>query len=82
MPPPHHLTPQQWDVMHLVACGLTNKAIACELGTSPTNVQYYIGKLFDKARVRGRVALVIRAIKLGWVRLDEIELDNGGYYDT
>lgn len=74
LPSPHNLTPRQWDVVYLVACGWTTHAIACELGVSPAAVTHHIGRLMRRAGVDGRVGLAVRALQLGWVRLEEVEI--------
>lgn len=78
LPPPHCLKPRQWDTVYLMACDKTNGAIAAELGISVSAVQHCISRLKAQAYVTGRVGLVIRALRMGWIRLEEIELGYGG----
>ncbi len=61
------LTPREEQVLRLMARGLTNKAIARELGLSPETVKDYLLGAFRKLEVRDRVSAVRRAGELGLV---------------
>jgi DNA-binding NarL/FixJ family response regulator len=64
----------QRELLQLLAQGKANKEIAHELGRSINTVKTQIARLCARMRVTGRVALVVAALKLGWIALDEIEL--------
>lgn len=59
------LTPREAQVLRLMARGLSNKAIAKELGLSPETVKDYLLGAFRKLEVRDRVSAVRRASELG-----------------
>lgn len=61
------LTPREGQVLRLMARGLSNKAIAKELGLSPETVKDYLLGAFRKLDVRDRVSAVRRATELGLV---------------
>ncbi len=61
------LTPREEQVLRLMAQGLSNKAIARELGLSPETVKDYLLGAFRKLEVRDRVSAVRRAGELGLV---------------
>ncbi|MFD8981862.1 AAA family ATPase [Streptomyces sp. NPDC059564] len=51
------LTPQQREIAHLAAAGLTNKRIAEQLSLSPRTVSTHLYQLFPKLGVTSRAAL-------------------------
>lgn len=53
------LTKREDDVVNLVADGLTNKAIAKNLGISEHTVSNYLFKIYDKLGISSRVELVL-----------------------
>ncbi len=61
------LTPREEQVLRLMAQGLSNKAIAKELGLSPETVKDYLLGVFRKLDVRDRVSAARRASELGLV---------------
>ncbi|MER5932017.1 LuxR family transcriptional regulator [Streptomyces sp. NPDC002054] len=68
--PPHDrvaLTPQQREIAHLAAAGLTNKQIAEKLFLSPRTVSTHLYQLFPKLGVTSRAALR-DALKRNYVR--------------
>ena len=52
----HGLTPRELQVLHLVAAGATNKAIAGELILSERTVDRHVSNIFTKFRVSSRAA--------------------------
>ncbi len=61
-------------VLRLVAAGWTNAEIAAELGIGYNTVVRRVSKLGGRLCVGNRMALVIRALQLGWLDLEEIEI--------
>ncbi|MEW2060273.1 LuxR C-terminal-related transcriptional regulator [Streptomyces sp. NPDC007002] len=55
---PPDLSDQESRIVQLVAEGLTNKQMARRLGISPHTVNYHLKKLFRKAGVSSRIALL------------------------
>jgi DNA-binding CsgD family transcriptional regulator/tetratricopeptide (TPR) repeat protein len=52
----HGLTPRELQVLHLVAAGATNKAIAAELFISERTVERHVSNIFAKLGVTSRAA--------------------------
>lgn len=61
------LTPRESQALRALARGLSNKAIAVELGISPDTVKDYLENVYRKLDVRDRVSAVRRAAELGLV---------------
>ncbi len=59
------LTPREEQVVALVADGLTNRAVAVELGLSEHTVKKYLLRIFDKVGISSRVELVLYALSHG-----------------
>ncbi len=65
------LTERELEVLRLAAPGLTNKAIAAELGVSDRTVQGHLANIYGKLGVTTRTEAVTKALKLGWLVLDD-----------
>ena len=52
------LTPREHEVLQLLVTGLSNKAIAIELGTSPRTVEVHRARVFEKLGARSLPELV------------------------
>jgi DNA-binding NarL/FixJ family response regulator len=65
------LTGRELDVLRLAAQGLTNKAIAAELNVSDRTVQGHLASIYGKMAVASRTEAVTKALKLGWLVLDD-----------
>jgi DNA-binding NarL/FixJ family response regulator len=65
------LTPREEQVVALVADGLSNRAVARELGLSEHTVKKYLFRIFDKLGVSTRVELVLYAVTRGAARQAE-----------
>lgn len=59
------LTPREEQVVALAADGLSNRAIAHELGLTENTVKKYLFRIFDKVGVSSRVELVLYAVTRG-----------------
>ena len=59
------LTPREEQVVALVADGLTNRAVASELGLSEHTIKKYLLRIFDKVGISSRVELVLYAMSHG-----------------
>ena len=70
---PDALTERELEILRLAAAGRPNKAIAAELSVSPRTVQLHLAHVFEKMAVASRTEAVVNALKLGWLRLEEIE---------
>ncbi len=65
------LTERELEVLRLAARGLTNKAIAAALGVSDRTVQGHLANIYGKLAVASRTEAVTRALRLGWLVLDD-----------
>jgi DNA-binding NarL/FixJ family response regulator len=61
------LTDRELEVLMLTAKGLTNKAIAFELGISDRTVQGHLAHIFEKLNANSRTEAVMRAVSQGWI---------------
>jgi DNA-binding NarL/FixJ family response regulator/signal transduction histidine kinase len=56
--PEDPLTPRQWEVLRLVAEGLTYKEAGAELHLSEKTIQYHMGQILDKLHVQNRAQAI------------------------
>lgn len=63
------LTSRELDVLNLLAEGLTNKAIALQLGISEFTVKFYVNAILRKLGAQSRTDAVIRAARMGLISL-------------
>jgi NarL family two-component system response regulator LiaR len=68
--PQEILTDRELEVLKLVTKGLSNKEIGDKLSLSVRTVEGHLGSIFEKLRVSSRTEAVYRALKEGWVTLD------------
>ena len=61
------LTPREREVLQLLAWGLTDIAIACELNCSPRTVNKHVSEILLKLNVESRTAAAYRALQLGLI---------------
>ena len=66
------LSQREMEVLKLAARGLSNQDIAEELCLSMRTIQGHLGHIFSKLQVSSRTEAVIRALKAGWVTLDDV----------
>ena len=64
-PPAEPLTPRETEVLALVAEGLSNKAIADELGISDQTVKFHVSSIAGKLGAASRTDAVRRAVRRG-----------------
>jgi DNA-binding NarL/FixJ family response regulator/signal transduction histidine kinase len=57
-PPEDPLTPRQWEVLRLVAEGLTYKEIGDRLHLSEKTIQYHMGQVLEKLHVQNRAQAI------------------------
>jgi DNA-binding NarL/FixJ family response regulator len=65
------LTERELGVLRKAAQGLTNKVIAAELNLSDRTVQGHLANIYGKLGVTSRTEAVTKALKLGWLVLDD-----------
>ncbi len=63
------LTARELEVLHLLAQGLNNNAIAETLSISDRTVQAHLTNIFSKMHVSSRLEAVLTAIRRGWLAL-------------
>ena len=59
-------------ILKLATRGLNNQDIASELYLSLRTVQSHLGSIFNKLQVSSRTEAVVKALKEGWITLDDI----------
>lgn len=65
----HH---RELEVLRLAAKGISNKEIANNLGIGYRTVQTHLLRVFRKLGVNSRTEAVLRALKEGWLTLDDL----------
>lgn len=68
-PPANPLTARENEVLQLLARGLTNRAIAHELGITQHTVKYHVNAIMSKLAAQSRTEAVVRATQLGLIVL-------------
>ena len=66
------LSERETEVLRLATRGLSNQEIADQLFLSLRTVQAHLGHIFNKLQVGSRTEAVVRALKEGWVTLDDV----------
>jgi two-component system, NarL family, response regulator LiaR len=66
------LSDREIEVLRLATRGLSNQEIADELFLSLRTVQAHLGHIFNKLQVSSRTEAVVRALKEGWVTLEDV----------
>lgn len=69
---PDLLTKREMEVLKAAAKGMSNKDIAEELCLSVRTVEAHLTTILNKLGVGSRTEAVIRALKSGWLALDEV----------
>lgn len=70
--PAEVLSERELDVLRLASQGLSNQDIADKLCLSLRTVQAHFSHIFNKLQVSSRTEAVVRALKEGWVTLDDV----------
>ena len=68
-PPSNPLTARENEVLQLLARGLTNRAIAHELGITQHTVKFHVNAIMGKLDAQSRTEAVVRASQLGMIVL-------------
>lgn len=63
------LTPRENEVLQSLARGLTNKAIALDLGITEHTVKFHVNAIMSKLGAQSRTEAVVRATQLGIITL-------------
>lgn len=66
------LSEREKEILRLATRGLSNSEIARDLCLSIRTVQGHLGHIFNKLQVSSRTEAVVRALKEGWVTLDDV----------
>ena len=66
---PNPLTAREREVLNLLAAGLTNRAIAQQLGITPHTVKYHVNAIMSKLHAQSRTEAVVRATQRGLIAL-------------
>ena len=66
------LTEHEISVLKMAAKGMSNNAIASELNLSVRTIESHLGTIFNKLGVGSRTEAVIRAMKRGWLTLEDL----------
>ncbi len=66
------LSDREREILRMATHGLSNADIARELCLSIRTVQGHLGHIFNKLQVSSRTEAVVRALKEGWVTLEDI----------
>jgi len=70
--PSEVLSDREMQVLKLAARGMSNQDIAEELCLSTRTIQGHLGNIFNKLLVSSRTEAVIRALKEGWITLEDV----------
>lgn len=70
--PTEVVSEREMEILKLATRGLSNQDIANELRLSLRTVQAHLGHIFNKLQVGSRTEAVVRALKDGWITLDDI----------
>lgn len=73
--PFHPLSDREMEVLSCVVRGMSNKEIAGLLGISHQTVKNHVTSILRKFGVEDRTQAVVYALKRGWVKLQDADLD-------
>ena len=63
----NQLSPQETQVLELVAAGLSNKEVAADLGVTPPTVKNHVTSILRKLDVSSRTHVVTVGLRMGWI---------------
>ena len=63
----HPFSPREFQVITLVAKGMTNKEIAYHLGLSERTIQFHVNSIFNKTDTSSRTEAVALAMRNKWI---------------
>lgn len=66
-----HLTAREVDVLTLAGRGMSNRDIAIQLGIATRTVRHHLTNIFSKMSVKSRTEAVLKALRQGWVSLED-----------
>lgn len=66
------LSEREMTIIKLMVRGLSNREIATELHLSVRTVHGHLGQIFNKLNVNSRLEAAVRALKEGWVTLEDV----------
>ena len=66
---PEELTTRELEVLQLLAAGMTNRAIAVELGISEHTVKFHVNAILGKLGAQSRTEAVVHALRNGLLLL-------------
>lgn len=69
--PPTRLSPREWEVLNLLAEGLTTQKIGARLGISLPTAKFHLTGLYRKLGIKGAVAAIRVAFQRGLFRIGE-----------
>jgi DNA-binding NarL/FixJ family response regulator len=73
--PFHPLSDREMEVLSCVVRGMSNKEIAGLLGISHQTVKNHVTSILRKFGVEDRTQAVVYALKRGWVKLQDMDMD-------
>lgn len=65
------LTLRELEILTCIASGKRNKEIARSLKISESTVKNHISNIFDKLEIYDRTAVVLLAVRYGWIKYDK-----------
>ena len=75
----HHgkriLEHREWEIITLVASGMSNKTIAIKLGISESTVNTHLSNVYRKLGVDTRTKAVLHCLNEGWLTMQDIGLN-------
>jgi DNA-binding NarL/FixJ family response regulator len=66
------LTTREIEVLCLAATGMKNEGIACRLGIGIRTVKGHMVDIFAKMRVESRTEAAFQALKLGYIKIEDL----------
>jgi DNA-binding NarL/FixJ family response regulator len=66
------LQPRELQILHLAAQGRTNREIGSQLSISERTVQTHLVKIFRKLGVKSRTEAILKALKEGWIDMEDL----------